>query len=368
MIFCPFFCRAYELALRTYDGDDPLEAWYTYIVWVEQTYPNGGKEGNLNSLLEKCLKEFKGDVKYNDDPRFFEVWMKYANLSSNPLEVYNFMHTENICQKVPKFYVEWAWELEQVNNFKKAEATFKLAYEVIGDQEENLDSLKAKHNQFQARVMKKMLEKSDDNVNTQAEEQRTVLSSLKGHGKQQKVGSLRIGAAKVSDGPGTLSTAQVLPKSKSNSKFTVFQENDENSTFAPKASGNSANFPGGKERNRENEMDPGKWTKNRVGKKAHAVGFDQIGAKPAFEVHQDEDIVAKTSQTGMTVKNVLKAHKPSKVEDDVPTALALFEPPDPTKKPMYCKHLVYQGVTEFSFEELRAVSAFSNVLPINFSC
>ena len=115
-------------------------------------------------------------------------------------------------------------------------------------------------------------------------------------------------------------------------------------------------------------MDPGKWTKNRVGKKAHAVGFDQIGAKPAFEVHQDEDIVAKTSQSGKTVQNVLKAHKPSKVEDDVPTALALFEPPDPTKKPMYCKHLVYQGVTEFSFEELRAVSAFSNVLPINFSC
>ena len=73
MIFALFFCRAYELALRTYDGDDPLEAWYTYIIWVEQTYPNGGKEGNLNSLLEKCLKEFKGYVKYNDDPRFFEV-------------------------------------------------------------------------------------------------------------------------------------------------------------------------------------------------------------------------------------------------------------------------------------------------------
>ena len=55
------------------------------------------------------------------------------------------------------------------------------------------------------------------------------------------------------------------------------------------------------------------------------------------------------------MKNVLTAHKP-KDEDDVPIALALFEPPDPTKKPMYCKHLVYQGVTEFSFEEIRAVS------------
>ena len=47
------------------------------------------------------------------------------------------------------------------------------------------------------------------------------------------------------------------------------------------------------------------------------------------------------------------SHKPKK-EDEIPVALALFEPPDPTKKPMYCKHLVYQGVTEFQFEELRA--------------
>ena len=38
-----------------------------------------------------------------------------------------------------------------------------------------------------------------------------------------------------------------------------------------------------------------------------------------------------------------------------PVPLAIFEAPDPTKKPMYCKHLVYQGTTEFSFEELRAI-------------
>ena len=48
------------------------------------------------------------------------------------------------------------------------------------------------------------------------------------------------------------------------------------------------------------------------------------------------------------------SHKPKRDEEQAHVALALFEPPDPTKKPMYCKHLVYQGVTEFSFEELRA--------------
>ena len=51
--------------------------------------------------------------------------------------------------------------------------------------------------------------------------------------------------------------------------------------------------------------------------------------------------------------HVLMSHKPKK-EEETPVAVALFEPPDPTKRPMYCKHLVYQGVTEFQFEELRA--------------
>ena len=48
---------------------------------------------------------------------------------------------------------------------------------------------------------------------------------------------------------------------------------------------------------------------------------------------------------------VLSARK--NVEPEIP--LAIFEPPDPSKVPMYCKHLVYQGTTEFSFEELRAI-------------
>ena len=51
------------------------------------------------------------------------------------------------------------------------------------------------------------------------------------------------------------------------------------------------NLPFTKERNRENEKDPGKWTQNRIGKKSHAIPLDQISSKPNFEVHQDEGLV-----------------------------------------------------------------------------
>ena len=83
LFFCKianYFYRAFELALRTYEGPDPLEPWYNYVVWVEQTFTKAGKDGNLNELLEKCIRQFKDDEKYTQDPRFFEVWMKYVRI------------------------------------------------------------------------------------------------------------------------------------------------------------------------------------------------------------------------------------------------------------------------------------------------
>ena len=95
------------------------------------------------------------------------------------------MQSVQVCDKLAKFYIEWAWELEQVNNFKKAEQIFGAASDKITDAEEK-EVLASKHKQFQARVMKKMLEKSDSEE--PLEEQRTALSSLKGFGKKSQVG------------------------------------------------------------------------------------------------------------------------------------------------------------------------------------
>ena len=49
-------------------------------------------------------------------------------------------------------------------------------------------------------------------------------------GKQQKVGSVRIGNAKLSDGPGVLKTSGQLPRSSSNSSkgFQIYQETENN--------------------------------------------------------------------------------------------------------------------------------------------
>ena len=158
-----------------------------------------------------------------------------------------------------------------------------------------------------------------------------------------------------------MSSGQV-PKSSnsSSSQFKIFQEtNNEENQLPTSSSSKSSNshLPFSKERNRENERDPGKWTQNRIGKKSHAIPLDKISSKPGFDIHHDEGLVTPSKSSSMAPpSHVLSSHKPKPEEDEVPIAVALFEPPDPSKKPMYCKHLVYQGVTEFSFEEIRGVS------------
>ena len=67
--------------------------------------------------------------------------------------------------------------------------------------------------------------------------------------------------------------------------------------------------------------------------------------KPTFSVHVDEDSERQTSLTtphklAPGESKVLSTRKPAEEHDNV--AIALFEPPNPMVKPMYCKHLVYQ--------------------------
>lgn len=49
-----------------------------YIMWTEQTFPHGGKESNLSTLLECVVKKFTDEKKYHNDPRYIELWIKFV--------------------------------------------------------------------------------------------------------------------------------------------------------------------------------------------------------------------------------------------------------------------------------------------------
>ena len=80
-------------------------------------------------------------------------------MSQTPLEIYNFMDTEVICTKRANFYVSWAWELEQLGNFKKAEQVFVKGHKALiaaiaegASTEEEKAVLHTKHKQFQVKL------------------------------------------------------------------------------------------------------------------------------------------------------------------------------------------------------------------------
>ncbi|TRY72519.1 hypothetical protein TCAL_10504, partial [Tigriopus californicus] len=369
----------FEGEIRRSDLSDPLGVWCQYVDWIEQTYPKGGPEANLKLVLEQAIKTFKNDSEQNQDPRYCQIWIKYAHLSQAPLEMFDFMWSNQLCVSVPDFYVSWAWQLESAGNFKKAEKVFNQGLKRVDPKDGARERVERQYHLFQARVLQHTLQEPPpaQDPPPPATEERAVLASLRGHGKSQKVGSLRIGPAKMSDRPGPLASGppEEPPPSNNGRKLPFAIHTDENDPAVSNfnqpivpSHATGENLPFKKDQNRENELKAGKWTQKGgvIGRKSEAVPLDQIASKPAFAIHQDEcdplgsGPVSGTSSTATsgavnpTDSRVLSVKKKEDLNHgDIP--LAIFEDPDPSKHPMYCKHLVYQGGTEFSFEELRAL-------------
>lgn len=73
--------REHEAAIRNYQGTDPLDPWFNYIQWVEQSYPKHGHEGHMKKLIKDCLQLYENDQKYYQDRRFVKLWIKYVSIA-----------------------------------------------------------------------------------------------------------------------------------------------------------------------------------------------------------------------------------------------------------------------------------------------
>ncbi|NXU92077.1 BUB1B kinase, partial [Xiphorhynchus elegans] len=181
--------REFESEIRFYSGDDPLDVWDRYIKWTEQTFPQGGKDGNLAAVLERAVKALNEQQRYYKDPRYLNLWLKFGNCCHEPLDLYSYLRSQEIGTTLALLYITWAEALEARGSFKKADLIFQ---EGLQRKAEPLDKLQSHHRQFQARVSRQALlalEESPDGKDTGlleiAEPQRTSLADLKGRGKKK---------------------------------------------------------------------------------------------------------------------------------------------------------------------------------------
>ncbi|XP_051477247.1 mitotic checkpoint serine/threonine-protein kinase BUB1 beta isoform X2 [Apus apus] len=352
--------QEFESEIRFYAGDDPLDVWDRYIRWTEQTFPQGGKDGNLAAILERAVKALNEQQQYYQDPRYLSIWLKFGNYCNEPLDVYSYLHSQEIGTTLALLYITWAEALEARGSFKKADLIFQ---EGLQRKAEPLDKLQSHHRQFQTRVSRQTLlgleETSDENdtgLLGAAEPQRRSLADLKGRGKKK----VRAPISRVGDAlkaTNQTRSFQTLPSQQlsSNPGFAVFDENSVSGPEIPILTPQPWAAPPAP-RAKENELSAGPWNSGRRPRSHVHPAVEVPCPMPSFTPFVEESAqqqLMTPCKIEPSINRVLSARKPQQEEDPL-QRVQQQETEEKKEVVMYCKDKVYAGVEEFSLEEIRA--------------
>ncbi|KAG5889015.1 hypothetical protein JTB14_033944 [Gonioctena quinquepunctata] len=324
----------FENLIRTYTGEDPLENYYNYISWIEQSYPKHGHEGNLVPLLENCLSFFENDKRYTNDRRFCKLWIKYFDLQPNPLELYHMLKAKGLCIGCADLYRAWAYYHEASGDFHSANNVFEegkrnLAqpYEELEIAHKNLIMAAGQHCIF-GRDENRLIEK------------RQALTSLHTY-RPGRVSSVRIPSSN-----GVVTVPSHGSGSRSNAAISIYTDNNFETAGASTEAAPMSIVTAAKRQDvpKENTLKAGPWPTVPV--KKRVLGGSVM---PGFKVHEDVPDIPD----GIRLP---KNHPKHCLEDysDFIVSITYPEPHNPAHIPMYPKVKVYKDPnTEYSIEEIR---------------
>ncbi|NXE26249.1 BUB1B kinase, partial [Ardeotis kori] len=286
--------REFESEIRFYSGDDPLDVWDRYIKWTEQTFPQGGKEGNLAAILERAVKALNEQQRYYKDPRFLNLWLKFGNYCNEPLDVYSYLHSQEIGTTLALLYITWAEVLEARGSFKKADLIFQ---EGLQHKAEPLDKLQSHHRQFQARVSRQTLlgleetpDEKDMGLLGDPEPQRSSLADLKGRGKKKVRAPIsRVGDALKATNQNRNFQTLTSQQLSNNPGFAVFDENSASASGPeiPVLTPQPWTAPPAP-RAKENELSAGPWNSGRRPRSNANPGIEVPYPLPSFTPYVEE--------------------------------------------------------------------------------
>lgn len=90
------------------------------------------KRTDLLPTLEKGTLEFKDTEKYKNDHRYLKMWMRYAELCSDSLDIFSWLRANKIGQSWALFYESWAAVLEAAQNYNFADAVYREGISLNG--------------------------------------------------------------------------------------------------------------------------------------------------------------------------------------------------------------------------------------------
>ncbi|XP_011057313.1 PREDICTED: uncharacterized protein LOC105147766 isoform X2 [Acromyrmex echinatior] len=337
--------QMYEDAIKNYEGDDPLENWYEYILWVEQSYPKSGHESHIGRLLQQCLAIFEKDVKYHQDRRYIRLWINYISMQKNPLELYQLLHSSGIGTRVADMYRAWAFELEQIEDDKRADEVYLMGLSVHAEPFEELGHA---HQNFQFAVARKTLGRIEERNDVSLFEQRQAFSSLRAIRAGKRVGSIRTGHRVREYYPGTVpQISSSMQNTKPNSKIQIYQDDIPGEM---KSSSILDHVPIEDMVHKENTIKPGPW--NSGSKRGPLIAPT---VKAGFKIHEDQNDDSNMEKIKL-FPNHVRFFDGSKYHDCLRVPVYVAEPIDSNivQKPHYPKELVYADNVDRSMEEIRA--------------
>ncbi|XP_063700923.1 probable inactive serine/threonine-protein kinase bub1 [Culicoides brevitarsis] len=351
----------HETRIQNYVGSDPLEAWYDYISWIEQTYPKSGKESHLDKVLTQCITTFENAEQYLQDRRMIKLYIKFIDSQPNPQDLYQELYNQGIGTMVADLYMAWAYYYDAVDNFKKAEEIYQKGLQAGAQPRDDLEHA---HKQFGFSMSQRILYKDEPNnqslFKSSLNEQRAVLTSLKAH-KKTFVGTSRTGLSIKSEKPGAIFQDQNSSKA-GNSHIKVLEDAETKNNVLPEA----LNEPHGSIidsiRLRENLLEPGPWDKAKVRSKFTAATVPDVN-QLGFKILEDETssipCLVSTFNLGFKRPQNFVAKNSKILGDTTNFPLVIPEPIDPKGIPMYAKFHCYPTTDkEFSPEEYRAFNWF----------
>ncbi|KAG6830600.1 hypothetical protein H0H92_015881 [Tricholoma furcatifolium] len=218
-----------ELALDD-EEDDPLEAYCRLVYWTIENYPQGPSvESGLLELLEEATRVLKDDRggMWRGDLKYLKLWLLYASFVERPTLIYRFLIANEIGTNFALLYEEYAAVLERDGRRKEADDAYTLG---IARRAAPLDHLKARHDDFQKRMMSNTLSPPAATSVPSAAPSRPVLKSA--------LGSVT-GSTGLTSSRSTSSTASSSSRTASNAPLQIFIDPTGSESLAAEASENT---------------------------------------------------------------------------------------------------------------------------------
>lgn len=117
-------------------AQDPLAPCVAYVKWVLEHYPAGSPL--LIQVVEDTCRRFAKQPRYIDDPRLTRLWVRYACMRTDKLDVFQYMRDRRIGETSALFYEAWAASLELARDYNLVEKVYRLGREKRANPSERL--------------------------------------------------------------------------------------------------------------------------------------------------------------------------------------------------------------------------------------